>query len=61
MLGSEGGSRCGAAPMYLGDRDLFVAAAALIVAALASATPDEYFRRAQCWVISELPIIYRVW
>ena len=46
--------------MYLGDRDLFVAAAALIVAALASATPDEYFRRVQCRGNSEWLIIYRV-
>ena len=33
--------------MYLGDRDLFVAAAAVLTAALAlaSASPDEYFRQ----------------
>ena len=33
--------------MYLGDRDLFVAAAVFTVAALAAASPDEYFRRAE--------------
>ena len=36
--------------MYLGDRDLFVAAAAVLTVAtavaLASASPDEYFRKA---------------
>ena len=46
--------------MYLGDRDLFVAAAALIVAALASATPDEYFRRVSGQLMHICNCIYQV-